>query len=52
MITKAGLKKMLHQVSLKVEQDPKELGCKLIRIKSLFIEAGPQLMSLSWLIRL
>ena len=39
-ITKAYLKKMFHQVSMKGDQDPKELGYRLIRIRSLFIEAG------------
>ncbi len=39
-MTKAGLKKMLHQVSMKGDQDPKDLGCELIRIRNMFIEAG------------
>jgi hypothetical protein len=39
-MTKAGLKKMLRQVNLKGEQDPKELGRELTRIRCLFIEAG------------
>ena len=37
-MTKASLKKMLHQVNLNRDQDPKELGCELIRIRSMFIE--------------
>ncbi len=39
-MTKAGLKKMLRQVSMKGDQDPKDLGRELIRIRSMFIEAG------------
>ena len=39
-MTKAGLKKMLRQVSLKEDQDPKDLGRELVRIRYLFIEAG------------
>lgn len=39
-MTKAGLKKMLHQVSMKGVQDPKDLRFELIKIRSMFIEAG------------
>ena len=39
-MTKAGLKKILHQVNLKGDQDPKDLGWELTRIRYMFIEAG------------
>jgi hypothetical protein len=39
-MTKAGLKKMLQQVNMKGNRDPKNLGCELIRVRSMFIEAG------------
>jgi hypothetical protein len=39
-MTKGGLKKMLCQVSLKTDQDPKDSGGELIRFRSIFIEAG------------
>ncbi len=39
-MTKAGLKKMLRQVNMKSDQDPKDLGRELTRIRYLFIEAG------------
>jgi hypothetical protein len=37
MLTKAGLKKMLHQVNLKGGQDPTEYGYELTRIECLFM---------------
>ena len=39
-MTKAGLKKMLRQVSMKGNRDPKNLERELIRVRSMFIEAG------------
>lgn len=39
-MTKAGLKKMLRQVNMKGNRDPKNLGRELIRVRSMFIEAG------------